>query len=488
MEEVFYHKALSMLQIGTTKNEFAANYANASNEVKGSAKWNSIFNEGQNVFSKYLDIVDTNETIDENEYKMFKYVVDYIKNLKPLVKETSLTEPIFKGHSQASSGTLIARNSDFVGDEGLKNRDETKGLKPIEQMSIEEIKQELTEYNINFENLDEIDLRNLITSTRNFIIKHDKNSEKVDFHVGTFAQNGQGSCSILAQIASLGDEQLREMIHINDNGDYEVTFPMDKNDPSKTVTVKKENLESGKLELEIEDEDGNTRTVSVGAFSEGDLDVTLIEMAYTLRFGYNSLVQGESIASASQIFTEPVQGESPHDSFVTEELLKEKLNTGHAITGLKYFATEAESKIGFTEEFQSESGLSAKWELSSSRTSVEKKLKRQFPEIPESKYKDLNEQEFMEFIMLLECPAEERDSEKMKNMTKAELLDYYQKTNGFTYQQVLKLSNGQTIIANHAYQVKSYDESTKEVIIVNPWSNYEDIILPYDLYEHYFLL
>jgi hypothetical protein len=47
------------------------------------------------------------------------------------------------------------------------------------------------------------------------------------------------------------------------------------------------------------------------------------------------------------------------------------------------------------------------------------------------------------------------------------------------------MSNGQTIISNHAYAFKSYNPETKEIIIANPWANSEDIIIPLEIAEKF---
>lgn len=500
MNENFYHIALSNLKAGTTKDEFAANYANASNEPKGSDTWNSIFSEGQEIFSKYLDITNGNSLIDENEYNMFKYMLDFIKNLKPINKNNGSIEdraPVedkesyYKGNSKLSSDIILLSRSEEELDcaDVLSGKDERFGLKPVGQMSIEEIKSEILMLNPNADvSTDDINnLKNLLSDYRSCIIDNDKNSKVIDYHVGTFRQNGQGSCGPLSQIAMLSDEKLRRIItecHDEKGTYYKVLLPIDANDESKAQIIRLEELESGLISLEYDGEQ-----YSVGAFSEGDFDVKLLEFAYVKRFGYNALIGGETIISAEQIFAFPEENISKNFSFITEEKLEEAISGGHKSVGLKFWGSEPESKNGFTETFVSESGLTAKWILANnSRGAKEKQLKQFFPEIDESRYKNLNEQEFLEFIMLLEEPGFSIDKEKINQLSQKERIEYLKKSIGFNYNQQLQLSNGQIIEIAHAYTLKSYNKETKEVTIVNPWANNEDIVLPYDIFENFFVM
>ncbi len=109
---------------------------------------------------------------------------------------------------------------------------------------------------------------------------NDENSNVVDWHIGTFNQGINGTCSLLAKIINMSDEELREFYtRIEDENGIYYRFDFPGDNKEHPVYVSQEELESGIVKL---DETGER--VNVGC-SEGDYDVTLIEMAYLKRYG-----------------------------------------------------------------------------------------------------------------------------------------------------------------------------------------------------------
>jgi hypothetical protein len=110
-----------------------------------------------------------------------------------------------------------------------------KDLKDISMMDSEEIKAELVSYGVEIseENKDnKIKLKNLLINARNIIANEDKNSDIIDFHIGTYTQGKSKYCTVLAQLDTMTDDEIKDMIQIKKDSDnklsYYVTFPQDK--------------------------------------------------------------------------------------------------------------------------------------------------------------------------------------------------------------------------------------------------------------------
>jgi hypothetical protein len=327
--------------------------------------------------------------------------------------------------------------------------------------------------------MDDTDARNVLSSIRKHIVKFDKGSKGVNYHIGSFFQGKLGNCAPLSQIAQLKDDELKKYVKEGSDQEgkyYIVTFPMDINNPENSVKIYEKEVLSGELKLPHKD-------TPMRGFSVGDDDVTLWEMAYVRRFGTASVEAGESLASAQNMFTKPDEECSLGDGSVTEEKLiqanSKKVSLGNTMW------TVDDEHMSYLDEAKTNSGDTAKWQLAKSRERVEKELKAKFPQIDESKYKNLNEQEFMEFIMLLIQPGETIDKDKIKKMNTSEISKYLKQCEGFTFNEELRLSNGQRIIIGHAYIFRSYNPETKELIISDPNRAYEDIVINKEIAEKF---
>ena len=110
-----------------------------------------------------------------------------------------------------------------------------KNLRTISLMSYEEIKAELELYGVEIpeefkNNMNK--LKALLNDARNTIAIEDKDSDIVDFHIGTYIQGESKYCSILAQLDTMSNDEIEDMIQIKEDSDnklsYYVTFPQDK--------------------------------------------------------------------------------------------------------------------------------------------------------------------------------------------------------------------------------------------------------------------
>lgn len=106
------------------------------------------------------------------------------------------------------------------------------------------------------------------------IALNDKNSDKIDYHIGSFVQGTNNNCTFLSALATLPDKLIKEAITVKENGDCEVCFPADKE--KKVITITK-----GEIDNRIIRQDGKTYKY----FSSGDKDVLVLEMALLKRFG-----------------------------------------------------------------------------------------------------------------------------------------------------------------------------------------------------------
>ena len=483
--ELFYHEALRMLQTGTTKEEFAKNYANASKEDKNSSIWQELYNDGQKIFSQNLDIVDKNSTIDNTEFKLFEYMLNFLKNL-PNYRDKEQNTPSYKGETDdmyiIGVDAKLETLPEGIKAKKLENREELTHLKSLEIMSRQEMIDEIKLYNVDYEltdDMDDLDVRCILSSIRRYIVRNDKGSQGIDYHIGSFFQGKLGTCAPLSQIAQLKDEELKEYVHegIDENGKYYiVTFPMDKNKPENSVKIYESEVLSGELKLPHVER-------PMKGFSMGDDDVTLWEMAYVRRFGTASVKNGETGASAQNLFTTPEEESSIGEGKVTEEKLI-LANQKKATLGNTSWSTDDEH-MSYHDEAKMDNDVTAKWQLAESRERIEKKLKSKFPQIDESKYKNLSEQEFMEFIMLLVQPDKPIDKAKVKTMSEKDVSRYLKECEGFNFNEKLVLSNGQKIIIGHAYIFRSYNPETEELIISDTNFAYEDIVINKDIAEKF---
>ena len=483
--ENFYHEALRMLNVGTTKDEFAKNYANASQESSNSSIWQELYNDGQKIFTQNLDIVNSNDTIDEDEFKLFEYILGFLKNL-PNYNTKEQNTPSYRGETNnpyiIGVDEKLENLPEGINEEKLKNQEELTHLKSVEIMSRQEMIEEIEQYNLDYvitDDKDDIDVRNILSGIRRYIVKNDKGSKGIDYHIGSFFQGKLGNCGPLSQIAQLKDDELKKYVQEgnDDNGKYYiVTFPMDINNPENSVKIYEKEVLSGELQLP------HVNTPLRG-FSHGDDDVTLWEMAYARRFGTASVEAGETLGSVQNMFTEPDVEGSHGEYRATEEKLT-LANTKKASLGTTMW-TQEDEHMSYLDEAKTKNGDTARWKLAKSREQIEKNLKTKFPQIDESKYKNLNEQEFMEFIMLLIQPDKQVDKNKIKTMTTEEISKYLEQCKGFSFNENLILSNGQKIIIGHAYIFRSYNPETKELIISDPNRAYEDIVINKDIAEKF---
>lgn len=161
-----------------------------------------------------------------------------------------------------------------------------KDLKTVSLMSSEEIKTELESYGVEIpeewkNNIKK--LRALLNSTRNTIANEDKNSNIIDFHIWTYTQGESKYCSVLSQLDTMSDNEIKDMIKIKEDSDnklsYYVTFPQDKWNDNTTVKITEEELNSWTLTI-----NENWQDRILNDLPKWDKDVTLITMAFIKRF------------------------------------------------------------------------------------------------------------------------------------------------------------------------------------------------------------
>lgn len=164
-----------------------------------------------------------------------------------------------------------------------------KDLKIVSLMSSEEIKAELESYDVEIpeeckNNIKK--LRILLNGARNTIANEDKNSDIIDFHIGTYTQGKNMCCSALAQLDTMSDDEIKDMIQIKKDSDnkisYYVTFPQDKWNDNATVKITEEELNSWSLTV-----NENWQDRILDNLPKWDKDVTLIIMAFIKKFWAN---------------------------------------------------------------------------------------------------------------------------------------------------------------------------------------------------------
>lgn len=191
-------------------------------------------------------------------------------------------------------------------EEYLKARglDEVHNLKDISQMTPDEIHEELTTYGVTISSSEERNIANL-TRARDVRAVHDKGSDDVDGHIGTYIQGQSKYCTVLAHLDNMSDEEIQSMVQTktDENGQkvYVVTFPSDQGTEGNSVVVTEAELKSG--EITVTEGNGEQRTLK--DFPKGDADITMITMAYVKRFGSNISDNGAWIFNVENRFAMP---------------------------------------------------------------------------------------------------------------------------------------------------------------------------------------
>ena len=484
LNELFYHEALRKLNIGTTIDEFAEAYANSSKEAKNNSIWQSLFEEGKEIFRKNLDVVSANDTIDAEEYNLFSYVLNFIKKV-PFMEKENYT-PEYKGETD-SPVTLGAQNSyfDLVNDniQGLEH--ETFHLKSLNIMKREEKIAELKTYfpDEEFDSLSDDEIMERISAARTSLILYDKGSDDIDYHIGTFFQGNHGSCGLLSQIAQLSDDDLHKIIEKGEDEKgtyYDVTFPMHYGHPEESVRLYEEDVKADIFRLG----EGDNET-EIHGFSMGDNTVRLLEMAYAKKFG-TKILEGNSMGEVQNVFTFP---DTPMVQEPDSEITEEKLlaaNNGRATLCVKYISAEHED-VSFLDTCTDESGLTATYGVGGSLEKFKATFKARFPQVDENLYKDLAENEFLEFVMLFENTGS-IDLSAMETMSPKERVAYMKEHSAFTFQQRVEMSNGEHLINEHAYIFRSYDPETKILTVSDTHKPNEDMLLPLEIAKKFFLI
>ena len=153
----------------------------------------------------------------------------------------------------------------------------------------------------------------------------DKNSNRVDWHVGTFSQGTIVTCVLLSAINLMSDEELQALYSqkTDENGEiyYEVNFPQDKR--RKPVKVTEKELNNGYIQY--------SKKLKLAGFSFGDKDVTLIEMAYIKRYGKSIAREGtENATVMTRMFNKSVKNYDDNPSKKEKALQRNE----HALANL----------------------------------------------------------------------------------------------------------------------------------------------------------
>lgn len=205
-------------------------------------------------------------------------------------------------------------NSEENGDERTKTRERIeinpeilkeemrKDLKTVSLMSLEEIETELTSYGVEIPEICKsniIKLRGLLTDARNTIANEDKNSNIVDFHIGTYIQGKNKYCSVLSQLDTMTDDKIRDMIQIKEDSNnkisYHIRFPN-----GDTTVITEEELNSWTI-----NEDWQNKVLN--DLPKWDKDVRLIIMAYVKIFWTNIIDNWEWQYKAQNRFRAPTE-------------------------------------------------------------------------------------------------------------------------------------------------------------------------------------
>lgn len=527
----FFNAAMKQLKIGSKAEDFATDYANASNQIKGSSLWNQAYEEGLKQFATMDFHKGSEGKIDKEEMNIVGLYVERMNGKSIHLPDTLDT---FTGNTlleefRAPDGQPILQSNPDI--------EEAHHLKPVETLTKKELEAELEMYKqmgITEEAQDAADtpakdippkemsedkkppqqtelpdkdtsakqldpelaklksaklknksktqsditpeqreletLRKEVQALRQKRNMLDKNSDVVDMHVGTFNQGNLGSCSMLSQVNGLSDEQMKRIISkkTDENGKtyYEVTFPID-NGTNRSVKVTEEELKNRKITVT----EGETSR-DITAFSRGDADVTLMEMAYIKRFGIDPIMNGGDLKFLNDVFTFPEeQNQHVGTTYnVTEDkLIKAMQNGEHLSIGLHHTSRLPED-FSYTAKAEASNGVSAQWEYVSrgERNQVLERLK--------------------EMLEKYGTPGEAADISKYEKMSDAELMEatYRFVSYDFWFTAQLTLSDGNSIIEDHAYSLKDYDPDKKELTLANPHNSNEDIKIPLDIATQFF--
>ena len=535
----FFNAAIKLLRVeniekadlGTTENEFAENYANASGAAKGSSVWNDYFEEGKKEY-KIINS-DGKDGITQEEFNKVKFYINkisqpfkhlaedflsgfdgdnkYISEIRTRVTQDNskipekFDENIPQDNANVQQMTeeqkaklkelLLNKKTRKTKIQNVQekpiletNHSERKNLKMIETMTREEIVSELLEYDKNYKVKDETDtevLKKYLQEAREYNIKNDQNSNAVDYHIGTFAQGTHGTCTLLSKINCLSEDILRKIYQEvpAGSGNYQVTFPLDFGNENKTVTITKEELETG--EISIKDDTGKEYTLN--DFSHGDKDVALLEMAFMKRFGTRISLNGADIKMIEEIFTFPEDKEkrvTPEEQRtvesyqITEDKIIQALNDGnHPIVGVQ-LASRLPADFSYQDvvEVTDNNGntISAHWGFAneSNESDARKNLKRllghnsplysQIDSMPVGKFMDL--------------------ANKFVGGKSSDCDNEY----GYGFIGAIILSNGVSVIENHALSIVDYNPETKTVMLANPNYNSASVPIPLAIMEKFF--
>ena len=244
----------------------------------------------------------------------------------------------------------------------IKNHPDSKNLKDSSQMSLEELQQELVSYGADigdeyFYERDREDLKYTLKIARKERICYDANSDKIDYNVGTYTQGGHSLCVFLSKIENFSLERLKNLYSqkVDENGKvyYEINFPIDSKDP-KPIIITDEELKSGEITYKNPDSDEEQ---SFGAFSQGDLDVKLLEMAVLNRFGDNFFKNGAAFPDFENILKEP----DKEDFIVKYSLTPDELKSLKPLTTVSIIPNEVIKSSGFSKSFTLSDGRTGKF-------------------------------------------------------------------------------------------------------------------------------
>ena len=533
----FFNAALKLLRvgnaetgdIGTTENEFAENYANASGTEKGSSIWNQYYEEGKKEYA--IVNSDGKDGINQEEYDKLKCYIDKIsqpfkhfaedflsgfdgnnKNISSIrtrIGDNTEAVPEKENNGEVSGNANVQKMSEeelakikeqFINKkkndniEKMKNiqakpkfeavASEQKNLKMIETMSREEVIQELQEYDNTFKAEDSTGLevlRKFLQEAREYNIINDKQSDVVDHHVGTFMQGSHGTCTVLSKINGLSDETLNKIFHEEPegSGNYRVTFPLDYGNEEKSVIITKEELEKGEVIIE---------NILLNDFSSGDKDVTLLEMAFMKRFGTYISLSGADIKLIEEIFTFPedkgervLPGEQRgvESYHITEDKITQALRDGnHPIVTITMasrlpadfsYKDVAEVKTNNGETFTASWGFASQSDETDARTNLKRLLGKDSPI-----YSQIDNMPTGEFMDLA------------NKFVGAEFDDGAGGTQLYGFMGAIMLSNGASVSEAHALSIVDYNPETKTVMIANPNYNSALIPVPLEVMEKFF--
>lgn len=538
-----FNEAIKLLRIsnpekgdlGTTESEFAENYANASGAEKGSSIWNNYFEEGKEEYK--IVNSDGQDGITKEEYNKVKFYIykishpfnhsaedflsgfdgnnKYIAEIRTRCSENELekinqekdkdykiqenanVQEMTEEQKSKYKELLLNKNKKIMNTRKDNTQEkpslevnypEHKNLKMIVTMTREEIISELLQYDKDYIIKDETDmdiLRKYLQEAREFNIKNDENSNIVDYHIGTFAQGSHGTCTLLSKINGLDKNTLKDIYQEvpEGSGNYIVTFPLDYGNEEKAVTVTKEELESG--EIKIKDNDG--KEYKLNDFSKGDKDAMLLEMAFMKRFGTWISLYGADIKMIEEIFTFPEEKEKrvlPEEQRtvesykISEDKIVQALNDGnHPIIAVQSVTrlpadflyqnmVEVTDKDGNI--ISAHWGFAAKSDELDARTNLKILLGKESP-----LYSQIDNMPVGEFMDL---------ANKFVGGKSSDSDDEY----GYGFIGAIILSNGVSVIENHALSIVDYNPETKMVMLSNPNSNSATIQIPLAILERFF--